>query len=84
MNQFRGRFYACNEFGHMKRDCVGKSFKPLSGYCYNCHGFVHRAIECKKPKFNNDNSRMFRGTNPIANRHIGGTNIIRNDIMCYK
>ena len=68
----------------MKRDYIGKSFKPLSSYCYNWHRFVHRAIECKEPRFNNDNSRIFRGTNHVSNRPIGGTNVIRNGIMCYK
>ncbi|WP_044909110.1 hypothetical protein, partial [[Clostridium] innocuum] len=41
--EFKGRCFACNTIGHMKRDCTGKQFKPLNGYCYNCHGFGHRA-----------------------------------------
>ena len=53
----------------MNRDCIGKSFKPICNfYCYNCHGYVYKAIDCKKPKFisSNANSRMFRNTNPIG------------------
>ena len=68
----------------MKKECTCKSFKLLSDYYYNCHGFGHRDIECNKPKFNNDNSIMFRGTNSTTSRPIRGTNIIRNGIMCYK
>ena len=50
----------------MNRDCIGKSFKPITNfYCYNCHGYGHKVVDCKKPKF--DNSRMFRNTNPIGN-----------------
>ena len=54
----------------MKRDFTGKSFIPITNfYCYNCHGYGHKEIECKKPKFggNNANSRMSRNTNPIGN-----------------
>ena len=49
----------------MKRDFIGKSFIPITNfYCYNCHGCGDKAVECKKPKFNcNDtNSRMYRNT----------------------
>ena len=55
----------------MKRDCIGKSFKPIINfYCYNCHSYGHKAIDCKKPKFdsNNANSRMFKNTNHVGNR----------------
>ena len=55
----------------MKRDYTCKSFKHISKlYCYNCHGYEHNAVDCKKPKFDNDNanSRMFRDTNPTGNR----------------
>ena len=54
----------------MKRDCICKSFKPITNfYFYNCHGYGHKKVDCKKPKFdgNNKNSRMFRNTNPIGN-----------------
>ena len=50
----------------MKINCVGKSFKPITNfYCYNCHGFGHKVVDCKKPRFdsNNRNSRMFRDNN---------------------
>ena len=69
-HEFRGRCFICNKVGHMKRDCTGKSFKPITNfYCYNCHGYGHKVVECKKPKFdgNNGNSRMFRNTNPTGN-----------------
>ena len=55
----------------MKRDCTGKFFKPITNfYCYNCHGFGHKAIDCKKPKFvdDNKNSKMFKDTNPMGNK----------------
>ena len=54
----------------MKRDCIGNSFKPIINfYCYNCHGYGHKAVECKNPKLygNNANSRMSRNTNPVGN-----------------
>ena len=54
----------------MKRDCTCKSFKPITNfYCYNYHGYGHKVVDCKKPKFdgNNTNSRMFRKTNSIGN-----------------
>ena len=54
----------------MKRDCTGKSFKPITNfYCYNCHGYGHKAIDCKNPKFDssNGNSIMFRNTNLVGN-----------------
>ena len=69
-HEFRGRCFICNEVGHMKRDCTGKSLKPITNfYCYNCHGYGDREIDCKKPKFHshNANSRMFRNTNPAGN-----------------
>ena len=55
----------------MKRNCTSKSFKPITiFYCYKCHGFGHKKVDYKKPRFdsNNRNSRMFRDTNPIGNR----------------
>ena len=69
-HEFKGRCFICNEFGHMKRDCTSKSFKPITNfYCYNCHGYGHKEVDCKKNKFdnNNENSRMFRDTNPVGN-----------------
>ena len=47
----------------MKRYCIDKSFELITNlYCYNCHGYGHKVVECKKPKFvdDNKNSRMFR------------------------
>ena len=66
--EFKGRWYACNEVGHMKRNCKGKSFKlVIDFYCYNYHGFGHRVVNCKKSMFNNSNrnSRIFRDTNLV-------------------
>ena len=43
---FRGRCFICNEVGHMKRDCIGKSFKPITNFnCYNHHGYGHKIVE---------------------------------------
>ena len=45
-NEFKGRCFICNEVGHMKRDCTGKSFKPITNfYCYNWHGYGHKIVE---------------------------------------
>ena len=80
----------------MKRDCIGKSFKPIINfYCYNCHGFGHKEVDCKKPKFdsNNSNSRMFRDTYPAGNERrkssrkyneVERSNKTRSNIVCYK
>ena len=71
----------------MKRECTLKPFKHVTDfYCYNCHGFGHRAVNCKKPKFDhsNSNSRMFRGTNPTWRRSDEGKNGMRSNIVCYK
>ena len=65
------RFFTCDEHGHIEDDCKGKSFKPISKfYCHNYHGYGHNAVDCKKPRFDNDNAniRMFRDTNPTGNR----------------
>ena len=44
--EFRGKFFLCNEIGHMKRDCANKSFNHLKDfYCHNCHGMGHNAID---------------------------------------
>ena len=54
----------------MEKDFTCNSFKPITNfYCYNYHGYGHKAEECKKPKFVDDNkySRMFRNTNPLGN-----------------
>lgn len=56
----------CDEPEHTRDDCKGKSFKPISNfYCHNYYGCEHYALDCKKPKFDNDsaNSRMYRNTN---------------------
>ena len=55
----------------MKRDCTNKSFNHVKDfYCHNCHGMGHNAIDCRKPKYDNDrrNSRMSRITNSIDRR----------------
>ena len=73
----------------MKRDFIGKSFKPISKfYCHNCHGYGHNAVDCKKPKFDSDNanSRVFRDTNPMGRRKRSHSNDSgeRRQIVCYK
>ena len=55
----------------MKRDCTCRSFKHVTNfYCYYCHGFGHREVDRRKPKFDNNNNssniRMYRGTNPAG------------------
>ena len=39
-------------------------------YCHNCHGYGNYVVDCKKPKFDNDNanSRIFRNTNHVGNK----------------
>ena len=67
----------------MKRDCTSNSFKNITNfYC----GFGHRAINCKKPKFDNksSNSKMFRGTILVGRRSNEGNNGAGNNIVCYK
>ena len=69
--EFRGKFFSCNEIGHMKRDCTNKSFNHVKNFhCHNCHGMGHNAIDCRKPKYGNNrrNSRISRNTNPIDRR----------------
>ena len=54
----------------MKRDCIGKSFEPITNfYFYNFHGYGHKEVDCKKPKFDshNGNSIMFRNSNLECN-----------------
>ena len=60
--------FLCNEIGHMKRNYTNKSFNHVMKFYYhNCDGIGHNAIDCRKPKYDNDrrNSRMSRNTNPI-------------------
>ena len=69
--EFRGKCFSCNEIGHMKRDCKNKSFNHVKDFnCHNCHGIGHKAIYCRKTKYDNDrrNSRMSRNTNPADRR----------------
>ena len=48
-----------------------------------CRGMGHNAIDCRKPKYDNDrrNSRMSINTNPIDRRRSYEDKI---QIMCYK
>ena len=69
--EFRGKCFLYNETGHIKRDCTKKLFNHVKDfYCHNCHGMDHKAIDCKKPKYDNDrrNSRMSRNANPVDRR----------------
>ena len=69
--EFRGKCFSCNEIGHIKRDCINKSFNHVKDfYCHNCHGMGHNKIDYRKPKYDNDrrNSRTSRNTNPINRR----------------
>ena len=71
--EFRGKCFLYNEKSYMKRDCTNKSFshvKDFYFYCHNCHGMGHKAIDCRKPKYDNDrrNNRISRNTNPIDRR----------------
>ena len=55
----------------MKKDFKNKSFNHVKDfYCHNCHGVHHKAIDCRKPKYDDDrrNNRMSRNTNPIDRR----------------
>ena len=59
------------EIGHMKRDCTNKSFNHVTNFYYhNCHGMGHKAIDYRKPKYDNDrrNSRISRNTNLVDRR----------------
>ena len=61
-----------NEIGHIKRDCTNKSFNHVKKfYCHNFYGMGHNAIDCRKPKYDNDRrkNRMYTYTNP-TNRRI--------------
>ena len=67
----RGKYFLCDEIGHMKRYCTNKSFNHVKEfYCHNCHGMAYNPINCRKPKYDNDrrNSRMSRHTNPMNRR----------------
>ena len=84
------RCFTCDEPRHIEDDCKGKSFKPISKFYYhNCHGYGHNAIDCKKPRFDNDNldSRMFSDTKPTGNkRKISHNNDSRErrQIICFR
>lgn len=79
---FRGKGFSCNEFGHMKRDCKNNSIKHvIDFYCYNFHGNGHKAIDCKKPKFNNNDRNSRISTNLADN---GRSNGERKKIICYR
>ena len=92
--EFRGKCFSCSEIDHMKRDCKNKSLNHVKDiYCHNCHGMGHKAIDCRKPKYDNDrrNSRMFRNTNPTNRRRsnertsrAGRPCEERRQIVCYK
>ena len=77
----------------MKRDCTNKSFNHVKDfYCHNCHVMGHKAIDCRKPKYDNDrrNSRMSGNTNPADRRSSERTSREgrpyedRRQILCYK
>ena len=79
----------CNEFEHSGDNFKGKSFKPISNFYYrNCHGYGHYAIDCKNPKFDNDNenSRMFRNTKHAGNKRRSHSNESgeRRQIVFYR
>ena len=67
MDNKRKKYYAqSDEPEDAEVDCKGKSFKPISKfYCHKCHGYGHYVVDCKKPKFdnNNENSRIYRNIN---------------------
>ena len=58
-------------------------------YCHNCHGYGHYVVDCKKPKFDNDNtnSRIFRDTSLVGSRrkrsHNNGSGE-RRQIVYYR
>lgn len=82
--QFNGRWFACNKPRHMKKECIGKYTKPLSGYFYNCFSYGHKSNEYKKPRYNNNNNGIYESTNPATSKPLGEKNVIRNRVMCYK
>ena len=70
-SEFRGKCFLCNEIGHINIDCTNTSFNHVKDFYYhNCHGMGHNAIDCRKPKYDNDrrNSRMSRYTNLVDRR----------------
>lgn len=82
--EFKGRCFACNTIGHMKRDCTSKKFKPLNGHCYNCHSFGHRANECRRPKvIVNNYDRMIGNTNNADKKSIEEMNQ-RKVVVCFR
>ena len=55
----------------MKRDCTNKSFNHVKDfYCHNFYGMGNSAIDCRKPKYDDDrrNIRMFRNTSLVDRR----------------
>ena len=92
--EFRGKFFSCNEIGHMKRDCTNNSFNHvMKFYCHNCHGIGHNTIDCRKPKYDNDrrHRRMSRNTNLVDRRRSnqrtsreGRPYEEKRKIVCYK
>ena len=57
----------------MKINCTKNSFNHVKDfYCHNCHGMGYKAIDCKKPKYDNDrrNSRMSENTKPVDRRRF--------------
>ena len=68
----------------MKKYCTNNSSNHVTDfYCHNCHGMSHNAIDCRKPKYDNDrrNSRMSRYTKPGYRKRSYED---RRQIMCYK
>ena len=87
-NKIKESYVWCDEPEGTEVNYKGKSFKPISKfYCHNFHGYGHYAIDCKKPKFdnNNANSRMHRNTNHAGNRRRSRSNESgeRRQIVCY-
>ena len=84
MYKFRGKFFLCNEIGHMKIDYTNESFNHVKDfYCHNYHGMGHKVIDCRKHKYDNDrrNSRIYGNTN-FAYRRRSNKRTLREGRSC--
>ena len=65
--ELSGKYFSCNEIGHMKRDCTNKSFNHVMNFYF--YWLSHKEIDCKKPKYDNNkrNSGMY-GNIKLADR----------------